>query len=195
MMGYGRISPPGRARETKAASLAADPYREKRHFVMAITFKGLVRRHKKGYSEPEAAKWAVIGGAMRPDSDNSAAVQDGVIPSFDLNEVIKRVLDVVAAIIGIILFAPILVIASVAVKIGSRGPIFVRKMKYGYDNRAIRVLKFRIMAARIDPRVTQVGQILSQTGIDELPQLFHVLRGEMSILGRRKVLRWPASFC
>jgi polysaccharide biosynthesis protein PslA len=133
------------------------------------------------------------GGVMRPGSDNSAAVQAGDIPSFDLNEAIKRVLDVVAAIIGIILFAPILVTISLAVKLGSRGPIFVRETKYGYDNRAIKVLKFRVMAARINLRVTQVGQILSQTGIDELPQLFDVLRGEMSILGRRNVLRWPAS--
>jgi lipopolysaccharide/colanic/teichoic acid biosynthesis glycosyltransferase len=92
---------------------------------------------------------------------------------------------------GLTLFAPILLIISIAVKLGSRGPIFVRETKYRYD-RAIKVLKFRVVA-RTNPRVTQVGQILNQTGIDELPQLFDVLRGEMSILGRRNVPRWPAS--
>ena len=136
-----------------------------------------------------------LWGVMRPDSDNSAAVQDGVVPSFELSDGTKRVLDVVVASIGIILFSPILLVIAVAVKLGSRGPIFVRETKSAYDNRAIEVLRFRVVAARINPRVTQVGQILSQTGIDELPQLFDVLRGEMSILGRRRVLRWPASTC
>ena len=130
---------------------------------------------------------------MRPDSDNSAAVRDGVVPSFELNERTKRVLDIVVATIGIILFAPVLLIISTALKLGSRGPVFVREMRYGHDDQAIKVLKFRVVAARINPRVRLAGQVLSQTGIDELPQLFDVLRGKMSILGRRKVLRWPAS--
>jgi lipopolysaccharide/colanic/teichoic acid biosynthesis glycosyltransferase len=91
---------------------------------------------------------------------------------------------------GLILFAPILLIASIAIKLDSRGPIFIRKTLYRYDNRAIKVLKFRVVTTcvegdRINPRVTQVGQILSETGIDELPQLFNVLRGEMSIVGPR----------
>jgi len=132
---------------------------------------------------------------MRPDSDNSAAVQDGVVPSFEPNEVTKRVLDVIAAAIAIIVFAPIFLIVALVVKLNSRGPIFVRETKYCSDNRPNKVLKFRVPAAGNGPRARQLGQILHQTGIDELPQLFSVLRGQMSILGRRKVLRWPASIC
>jgi lipopolysaccharide/colanic/teichoic acid biosynthesis glycosyltransferase len=122
----------------------------------------------------------------------SATILDGVVSSFGLDETTKRVLDVVTATMGLILFAPILLIISIAVKLGSRGPIFVRDTKYRYDNRAIKVLKFRVVA-RTNRRVAQLGQILNQTGIDELPQLFDVLRGERSIFGRRNIPRWPAS--
>jgi lipopolysaccharide/colanic/teichoic acid biosynthesis glycosyltransferase len=110
----------------------------------------------------------------------SATILDGVGSSFGLDETTKRVLDIVTATMGI------------AVKVGSRGPIFVRETKYRYDNRAIKVLKFRVVA-RTNARVAQLGQILNQTGIDELPQLFDVLRGERSIFGRRNIPRWPAS--
>jgi len=126
---------------------------------------------------------------MRRDGDKSATIQDRIVPGFGLDDAIKRALDVVVAAMGLILFAPILLIISMAVILGSRGPIFIREAKSAYDNRAIRVLKFRVANAR----VTQVGQFLNQTGIDELPQLFDVLRGEMSILGRRNIPRWPRS--
>jgi len=80
-----------------------------------------------------------------------------IVPSFGLDEAAKRILDIVAATTGIILFAPTLLIIPIAIKLG----------------------------------LPRVGQILSETGIDQLPQLFDVLRGEMSIFGRRNVLRWP----
>jgi polysaccharide biosynthesis protein PslA len=99
---------------------------------------------------------------------------------------------------GLTLFAPILLITAIAIKLDTLGPIFIRKTLYRYDNRAIKVLKFRVVTTgvegdRVNSGVTRVGQILSQSGIDELPQLFNVLRGEMSIFGRRNVHRWPAS--
>jgi hypothetical protein len=115
-------------------------------------------------------------GIMRPEGAKFATIQDGVVSGFGLDEATKRVLDVVAATMGLTLFAPILLIISIAVKLGSRGPIFIQT-KYRYDNRAMKVLKFRVVA-RTSPRVAQLGQILNQTGIDELPQLFDVLRGE-----------------
>ena len=99
---------------------------------------------------------------------------------------IHRIIDFVAAVIGLMLFAPILLITSIAIKLESRGPVFIREPVVGCNNQMIKALKFRFM--RVDcpsppQRLTRVGLILCETGIDELPQLFNVLRGEMSTAG------------
>jgi len=123
-------------------------------------------------------------------------IQDEVVPVIGLGQWTKRVVDIVVATMGLILFAPLLLLASLAISLNSAGPIFFREALPG--NQAITALKFRVAFApdnRINPRMTRVGQILSLTGIDELPQLINVLRGEMSIVGRRKVHRWPTSIC
>jgi lipopolysaccharide/colanic/teichoic acid biosynthesis glycosyltransferase len=127
-----------------------------------------------------------------------ATVQGEAVPVVSLVQWAKRVVDIILATMGLVLLAPILVLASVAISLDSGGPIFVLEAQPGCHNQAIRVLKFRVACAarnRIDRRITQVGQILSLTGIDELPQLINVLRGEISIVGRRNVRRWPASVC
>jgi polysaccharide biosynthesis protein PslA len=126
-----------------------------------------------------------------------ATIQDEVVPVIGLDQWTKHVVDIVAAIMGLILFAPILLLASLAISLDSGGPIFIRQALPGCNNKAIRVLRFRVFAAgnRINPRMTRVGQILSLTGIDELPQLTDVLRGELSIVGRRNVPRWLTSIC
>jgi len=118
---------------------------------------------------------------------------------FGLERHAKRVFDFVVATMGVILFSPILLVASIAIKLDSRGPVFLREIRYGYENRAIRVLKFRSMsvcaeANEIHSRPTRIGRVLSLTGIDELPQLFNVLRGEMSIVGPRPYARRQDSF-
>ena len=125
-----------------------------------------------------------------------ATTQDEVVPVIGLERRTKRVIDIVVATMGLILFAPILLLASLAISLDSEGPIFIREALPG--NQAIRALKFRVAFAagnRINSRMTRIGQILSLTGIDELPQLINVLRGEMSIVGRRNVRRWPTSIC
>jgi polysaccharide biosynthesis protein PslA len=125
-----------------------------------------------------------------------ATIQDEVVPVIGLDQRTKRIVDIVVATMGLILFAPILLLASLAINLDSGGPIFIREALPG--NQAIRVLKFRVAFAagnRNYPRMTRVGQILSLTGIDELPQFINVLRGEMSIVGRRKIQRWPTSIC
>jgi Undecaprenyl-phosphate glucose phosphotransferase len=112
------------------------------------------------------------------------------------NRLIKRAFDIIAAIAGLTLLAPVLVLAALAIKLDTRGPVFFRQTRHGYNNIPIRVIKFRSMtvmekgdrfrpATRGDPRVTRVGRILRRTNIDELPQLFNVLVGDMSIVGPR----------
>jgi putative colanic acid biosynthesis UDP-glucose lipid carrier transferase len=127
-----------------------------------------------------------------------ATIQEEVVSVVGLDQWTKRVIDIILATMGLILFAPILLLAFVALSLDSGGPIFIRKALPGCNNQAIRVLKFRVAFAAgnpINPRMTQVGQILSLTGIDELPQLINVLRGELSIVGQQNVPRWPTSIC
>jgi lipopolysaccharide/colanic/teichoic acid biosynthesis glycosyltransferase len=139
-------------------------------------------------------------GLMSLQGNNSVGrlaqttVRDGAVPPIWLDQGIKRVVDIATATVGLILFAPILLLASIAISLDSGSPIFIRETLPSRNNQAIRVFRFRVACAagkRINPRMTQVGQILSLTGIDELPQLINVLLGEISIVGRRNVHRWP----
>jgi Undecaprenyl-phosphate glucose phosphotransferase len=109
---------------------------------------------------------------------------------------IKRTFDLVCATAGLIVLSPLLMIVSIAIKLDSRGPVFFRQVRHGFNNEEIQVLKFRSMscmedgqtfkqAVENDPRVTRIGRIIRGTNIDELPQLINVLRGEMSIVGPR----------
>jgi Undecaprenyl-phosphate glucose phosphotransferase len=108
----------------------------------------------------------------------------------------KRLFDVAAALIGLVLLSPLLLATALAIKCDSRGPVLFRQERNGYNNRGITVLKFRSMsvtagdapfspAARFDARVTRVGRFIRRTSIDELPQLLNVLRGDMSLVGPR----------
>jgi lipopolysaccharide/colanic/teichoic acid biosynthesis glycosyltransferase len=147
--------------------------------------------------------WIWMVGLMSLQGNNSVgrlaqtAVRDEVVPVIWLDW-IKRVVDIGTATVGLTLFAPILLMASVAIGLDSGSPIFIRQTLPSRNNQAIRVFKFRVACAAgkgISQRVTRVGQILSLTGIDELPLLINVLRGEVSIVGRRNVRRWPTSIC
>jgi lipopolysaccharide/colanic/teichoic acid biosynthesis glycosyltransferase len=108
----------------------------------------------------------------------------GPRPSIQL--FVKRVFDILVAATGLIALSPLLVIVSLAIKLDSRGPIFVRHVQYWYDGRRIHVINFRCRAfVRADDEdvTTNIGRILSRSGIDRLPMLLNVLRGEMSIVG------------
>ncbi|MFA5118266.1 MAG: sugar transferase [Candidatus Omnitrophota bacterium] len=110
---------------------------------------------------------------------------------------IKRVLDIVLAIIGLIIGAPLLILASIFIKIDSRGSIVYQQNRVGRGGKTFKIYKLRTMrvdaekgtgavwAKRNDPRITVIGKFLRKTRIDEIPQLFNVLKGEMSIVGPR----------
>ncbi|MBU0677871.1 MAG: sugar transferase [Verrucomicrobia bacterium] len=109
----------------------------------------------------------------------------------------KRAMDISIALIGLILSAPIAMIAAIAIPLNSKGPIFYHQKRVGQDGRAITVIKFRTMrmnaeketgavwAMAVDTRVTRVGRFLRKTRIDEIPQLINVLLGDMSLVGPR----------
>ena len=110
---------------------------------------------------------------------------------------IKRIFDLVVATLAIVALSPLLIIVALAIKLDSRGNVLFRQLRHGYNNKVIRIYKFRSMAAgkdgnkkftptkENDERVTIIGRILRRTNIDELPQLFNVLTGEMSVVGPR----------
>ncbi len=107
----------------------------------------------------------------------------------------KRLVDVAAAGMGLLLLAPIFVLIAVVIRLDSAGPAFFRQERVGQAFRRFRIYKFRTMvwgdrSSRLittdgDPRVTRIGSFLRSTKIDELPQLINVLKGEMSLVGPR----------
>jgi Undecaprenyl-phosphate glucose phosphotransferase len=139
------------------------------------------------------------GSAKITSFGGTTTVQVLQPPLSGFDRAIKRALDICVASLGLLVFSPLLCIVALAIKLDSRGPIFFRQNRHGYNNEIIRVFKFRTMtvvedgetastftqAKPNDTRVTNMGRILRRTNIDELPQLINVLRGEMSIVGPR----------
>ncbi len=108
----------------------------------------------------------------------------------------KRVCDVVFSVILLVVTAPAWLLAAVAVRLESGSPVLFAQQRIGLDGKPFRVLKFRTMTgdsppyassppSEVDPRITRVGRLLRKTGLDELPQLINVIRGEMSLVGPR----------
>jgi lipopolysaccharide/colanic/teichoic acid biosynthesis glycosyltransferase len=115
----------------------------------------------------------------------------------ELQLVAKRIMDVVLAITGTTVFAPLLLVSALAIKLDSRGPVFFRLPVAGLRGQGFEQWKLRTMVdgaresgdrfetSSSDPRITRVGRFLRRWSIDELPQLWNVVRGDMSIVGPR----------
>ncbi|MDW8125117.1 MAG: exopolysaccharide biosynthesis polyprenyl glycosylphosphotransferase [Geminicoccaceae bacterium] len=141
--------------------------------------------------EPRLARAA--GGAFGP----LPAILVRPQPLDATEQRIKRLFDFVVAALALVLLAPLFLLIVIAIKLDSPGPIFFRQIRFGYNNRPFAMLKFRTMRAdacdpsgarrtvRNDPRVTRIGRLLRRTSLDELPQLWNVLVGEMSLVGPR----------
>jgi exopolysaccharide biosynthesis polyprenyl glycosylphosphotransferase len=153
----------------------------------------------------------------RPQMDSSARRVALRVVTEGFPVVIKRAIDLIGATAVLIAVSPLLLATAVAIKLTSDGPIVFGQERYGLNRRRFRMLKFRTMvqdAERLqaalesqneakgpvfkiarDPRITPIGRILRRTSIDELPQLFNVLRGDMSLIGPRPLpLRDVAKF-
>ncbi len=130
--------------------------------------------------------------------------QTGVAMS---DAIIKRVFDIVGAILSLLIFAPLMLIVAILIRLDSKGPVLFVQKRVGENGQPFKIYKFRTMVEgseeklkelinldaltepvfkiKNDPRVTRLGRVLRRTSIDELPQLFNVLRGEMSLVGPR----------
>ena len=114
-----------------------------------------------------------------------------------LNATIKRCVDIVGALVGLILFSPIMLVTAILIKLTSPGPVFFSQERVGLHNRTFKMYKFRSMEVQKpseekskwttphDPRVTPVGRFIRKTSIDEMPQFFNILIGDMSLVGPR----------
>jgi len=117
-------------------------------------------------------------------------------PLYGVDGLLKRVFDLVVSTLLLILLAVPMTIVALAIKLTSRGPVFFRQRRYGLDGSEILVWKFRSMtvcqdghnvvqATKTDTRITKIGAFIRKTSIDELPQLFNVFAGSMSLVGPR----------
>jgi exopolysaccharide biosynthesis polyprenyl glycosylphosphotransferase len=153
----------------------------------------------------------VVGSSVEFDDVNGAMLlgvrRYGLTRS---SAVLKRGLDVVGAAAGVFVLAPLICLVAAAIKLDSPGPVLFRQRRMGKDNRPFEMLKFRTMvdgadrqkAALLhrneagdglfkidgDPRITRAGRLLRRTALDELPQLFNVLRGDMALVGPRPLV-------
>lgn len=124
--------------------------------------------------------------------------------------ILKRLIDIVGALFGLIILSPILIIVGVLIKLESKGPIIFAQKRVGLNGKEFKMYKFRSMVANAeeikeklkeknemsgpmfkikdDPRITKIGKFIRKTSIDELPQLINVLKGDMSLVGPRPSL-------
>ncbi|NLN04318.1 MAG: exopolysaccharide biosynthesis polyprenyl glycosylphosphotransferase [Clostridiaceae bacterium] len=111
--------------------------------------------------------------------------------------IIKRLMDIVLSLLLIILFSPVMIVIAIAIKMHDKGPVLFKQKRYTKDGKVFNILKFRSMivdaekdgevipAEDNDPRITPVGKVIRKIRMDELPQLFNILKGDMSVVGPR----------
>jgi len=139
---------------------------------------------------------SVLGRRALSTSGSALTMELQRAPLTPMERAVKRALDIVCASAGILVLSPLLLLTAIFVKLDSPGPVIFRQRRNGFNTKPFVIFKFRTMtvledgpaiiqARRGDHRVTRVGQLLRRSSIDELPQLFNVLRGDMSLVGPR----------
>ncbi len=145
---------------------------------------------------PDFYRFVKLGGSIE-EFDGLQIITLSESPMHGWDRILKRTMDMAVALAALIIFTPIMALAALAVKLTSKGPVFYVQRRMGLDGRIFNMYKFRTMrfdaecdtgpvwCVPNDPRVTKVGRVLRRTSIDELPQLIHVLKGSMSLVGPR----------
>ena len=124
---------------------------------------------------------------------------------------IKRLLDIISSIVGLIILSPLFLVLAIVIKLDSKGPVFFKHTRYGKNGKKFTMYKFRTMyenaqdmikeftpeqmkewkenfKLKDDPRITKVGKFLRKTSLDELPQIINIIKGDLSIIGPRPVI-------
>ena len=114
-----------------------------------------------------------------------------------LNWVVKRVVDIIGSLVALVIFSPVMLIAAIVIKCSDEGPVIFKQERVGLHNKTFQMYKFRTMAVqkpqeeskawtvKNDPRVTKFGKFLRKTSLDEIPQFYNILKGDMSLVGPR----------
>ncbi len=162
--------------------------------------EGILRSLEDGIADinvvPDLYQYMTLRGGVE-DFDGLPLISLQDSPTFGWSLVGKRVMDIVLASVALLITGPLLLLFAAIIKLTSPGPVLYRQERMGLDGRTFQMLKFRSMqtdaeddtgpvwAARGDGRRTVIGTLLRRTSLDELPQLFNVLKGEMSLVGPR----------
>jgi len=139
----------------------------------------------------------ILSGSVRTSNVMGALLIDlktGLMPEWQQN--IKRLIDVLLAIFGLIILSPVLLYVALRVKLSSKGPILYKQQRVGYKGKSFKMYKFRsmyvdaekngpLLSRDNDPRITRWGKVMRRWRLDELPQLWNILLGEMSLVGPR----------
>ena len=145
---------------------------------------------------PDILQYATLNATLE-DIDGTPVINLSQVPLEGLSSLVKRLMDVAIAACALAVLLPFLPVVALAIWLEDRGPVFYRQERMGLDGRSFQILKFRSMqvnaeattgpvwAIRNDPRRTRAGEFLRRFSIDELPQLWNVLTGDMSIVGPR----------
>lgn len=145
---------------------------------------------------PDLLQYYVLRAGVE-DLDGIPVINLTQIPLEGFNRLVKRAMDIVGALVGLILTAPFFPVIALLIKREDGGPVFYSQVRMGLDGRSFRMYKFRSMRVDAepggeaqwtrnrDPRVTRIGAFLRRTNLDELPQLFNILKGDMSLVGPR----------
>jgi len=163
---------------------------------MMVLLDRLVRSVVAIHVVPDLLQFMVLRSRVE-DLDGLPTINLSETPLEGWSRFLKRGFDLVVATIALIVFSPVMLIVAIAIKLGDRGPVFYRQERMGLDGKPFDILKFRSMrvgaekdtgakwAEKDDPRRTRVGAFIRKTSLDELPQLFNVLLGDMSVVGPR----------
>jgi exopolysaccharide biosynthesis polyprenyl glycosylphosphotransferase len=144
---------------------------------------------------------------------NTRVVQVEIVRDYEKSQgyyLIKRIIDIIGSLCGALLLSPVMIVVAIWIKLDSKGPVIFEQNRVGQDGKAFKMYKFRSMCSdaehlldklreknemsgpmfkiKEDPRITQIGRFIRNTSIDELPQLFNILKGEMSLVGPRPSL-------
>ena len=144
----------------------------------------------------------ILSGSVKTNNILGAVLIDlrtDLMPQWQLN--IKKLIDVVAALLGLVILSPLIVYVAIRVRLSSKGPIFFSQERIGYKGKPFRMYKFRsmmvgaesngpLLSSDNDPRITKWGRVMRKWRLDELPQLLNILAGDMSIVGPRPERRY-----
>ena len=175
-----------------AITLRLDHYQNLKHIVAVCEKSGVHTQFIPDYNDIIPTK------PYTEDLMGLPVIHIRYVPLSDsFHAFLKRCVDIVGALVAIVLFSPVMLFTAIGVKLSSPGPVIFRQERVGLHNRTFQMYKFRSMGVqpakeekkgwtvKNDPRVTPFGRFIRHTSIDELPQLFNILKGDMSLVGPR----------